>query len=137
MTGYFSNLLAVLVGSAIGGALRYWISGLVQGRMGDRFPWGTLAVNVTGSFLVGILAVLATTTSPLAVGEAQKFLIVGICGSYTTVSSFALQTLALARNAQWRSALGNIVASLGFCMLGVWLGFYLAGRVFAATGGLS
>lgn len=126
MSTYLMNLAAAVIGSAVGGTARYWVSGLTHRWLGERFPWGTLAVNVSGSVLVGILAALASGSSLLVSAvAAQKLLIVGVCGSYTTVSSFALQTLALARDGQWLAALGNIFASLGFCLLGVWLGLHL------------
>lgn len=135
MSSYLINLSAVFIGSAVGGAARYWVSGITHRRLGDRFPWGALAVNVSGSILVGILAVLAAGTAPLASAEeAQKLLIIGICGSYTTVSSFALQTLALARDRQWSAALVNIFASLGLCMIGVWLGVRLGSLIFGLPG---
>ncbi|WP_290652041.1 fluoride efflux transporter CrcB [Aquisalimonas sp.] len=127
MSQYLVDLLAVLLGSAVGGAARYWVSGVVNRWLGERFPWGTLVANVSGAVLIGILAALATDSAALsAAPQAQLLLIVGVCGSYTTVSSFALQTLALARDAQWLPAAINVLASLGLCMLGVWLGFGLA-----------
>lgn len=129
------NLTAAVIGSAVGGTARYWVSGMTHRWLGERFPWGTLAVNVTGAILVGILAALVSRGAPLVSAvEAQKLLIVGVCGSYTTVSSFALQTLALARDGQWRLALANIFASLGFCLLGVWLGLRLMSLLFGLFG---
>ncbi|WP_305041989.1 CrcB family protein, partial [Geoalkalibacter sp.] len=101
MSTYLMNLAAAVIGSALGGTARYWVSGVTHRWLGERFPWGTLAVNVSGSVLVGILAALAGGSSLFSSSvTAQKLLIVGVCGSYTTVSSFALQTLALARDGQ-------------------------------------
>ncbi len=135
---YVISLLAVLIGSAVGGTARYWVSGFAHRCFGERFPWGTLAVNVSGAVLIGILAALAAGAAPLASAtEAQKLLIVGVCGSYTTVSSFALQTLAQVRDAQWLSALINVFASLALCMLGVWLGFRLSSLILGLPGGLT
>ena len=135
VSNYLINLLAVVIGSAAGGTARYWVSDITHRWLGERFPWGTLAVNVSGAVLVGILAALATGAAPLAsAAEAQKLLIIGVCGSYTTVSSFALQTLALARDGQWQFALVNVFASLGLCMLGVWLGLRLSALALGLPG---
>ena len=134
MSAYLVNLAAVLVGSAIGGAARYWIGGLVSRTTDQTFPWGTLVVNVTGAVLVGMLAAVPLQTPVLAWSEAQALLIIGLCGSYTTVSSFALQTLALLRDGQWWAAAGNVAGSLILCLAGVWIGFSV---VALATGGAS
>lgn len=124
-TQHLTNLLAVFIGSALGGTARYWVGGVVQRRLGERFPWGTLAVNVTGALLIGVLAALAQlAVAPMTTPEAQRLLIVGICGSYTTVSSFALQTLALSRDGQHLAALGNILGSLLLCLAAVWMGLH-------------
>jgi fluoride exporter len=117
----------VIGGSAIGGALRYLISGLIAFQFGETFPWGTLIVNVTGSFVIGFFA---TLTAPdgrvLASPQTRQFVMTGICGGYTTFSSFSLQTLNLARDEEWLYAGGNIVASVVLCLLFVWLGHIAA-----------
>jgi len=113
--------LAVALGGGVGGALRYWLSGLVTARVGDSFPWGTLLVNVSGAFLVGMLAVLAGVV-PWLDGPAYGLLVIGLCGSYTTVSSFSLQTLALIRQSDWSGAAANILLSLFGCMMALWTG---------------
>jgi CrcB protein len=117
----------VIGGSAIGGALRYLISGAVALQFGETFPWGTLIVNVTGSFVIGFFS---TLTAPdgrlLASPETRQFVMTGICGGYTTFSSFSLQTLNLARDEEWLYAGGNIVASVVLCLLFVWLGHVAA-----------
>jgi fluoride exporter len=116
----------VALGSALGGVGRYWCSGLVARRFGERFPWGTLFVNVAGSLLVGIFAGLGPdglgTTGP-SVGQ---FVMTGICGGYTTFSSFSLQTLNLAHDRQWAAAAGNILLSTLLCLGAVWVGFTAA-----------
>jgi fluoride exporter len=116
----------VIIGSALGGMARYGISGAVARRIGETFPWGTLAVNVSGSFVIGVFAALVAPGGALA-GErmAGAFVMVGLCGGYTTFSSFSLQTLNLARDGDWRRALVNIVASAALCLLAVWAGFAL------------
>lgn len=115
-------VLAVLLGGFLGGLARSGLSGLVAARAGGRFPWGTLAVNVSGCGLIGVLAGLGATLGPLA----RDFLVVGFCGGYTTVSSFALQTLVLGRDGEGRAALVNVAASTGLCLAAVALGFWAA-----------
>ncbi|HXH04511.1 MAG TPA: fluoride efflux transporter CrcB [Candidatus Competibacteraceae bacterium] len=119
--------LLVALGSALGGLARYWLSGLVAAAVGQVFPWGTLLVNVTGSLAIGFFA---TLTGPdgrwLVAPEARQFFMVGVCGGYTTFSSFSLQTLALAQDGEWLQAGLNILLSVILCLLGVWLGYALA-----------
>ncbi|MDO8608386.1 MAG: fluoride efflux transporter CrcB [Phaeospirillum sp.] len=113
----------VALGSAIGGTLRYWLSGLIANSFGATFPWGTLLVNVTGSFAIGLFATLTATDGRVFVaGEWRTFFMVGICGGYTTFSSFSLQTLTLAQDGEWLSAGLNIVLSVVACLVAVWLG---------------
>lgn len=121
----------VALGSAVGGMARYGISGYVATRIGETFPWGTLVVNVSGSFVIGVLAALAAPAGSLPGDITVRTLgIIGLCGGYTTFSSFSLQTLTLAREGQWGRALGNIAASVGFCLLAVWAGFALGAFIF-------
>ena len=119
--------LLVVIGSALGGMARYGISGAVARRVGETFPWGTLVVNVSGSFVIGVFAALVAPGGALAGDRmAGAFVMAGLCGGYTTFSSFSLQTLNLARDGEWRRALANIVASVALCLLAVWTGFVLA-----------
>ena len=119
------------LGSAVGGLLRFWISGAVAQRFGQVFPWGTMAVNVTGSFIIGFLAALSAPEgrmNPKYHQVINYFLMLGVCGGYTTFSSFSLQTLNLLRDGELLYAGGNVVLSVVVCMVGVWLG-YLAGNL--------
>src|SRR5919106_4990807 len=119
--------LWIALGSALGGALRYWCSGLVARRVGETFPWGTIAVNVIGSLLIGLFATLSGPDGRLFVGTtARQFVMLGLLGGFTTFSSFSLQTLALAQNGEWVRAATNIVGSVLLCLMGVWLGHALA-----------
>lgn len=119
--------LWVVAGSAIGGGLRYFFSGLIAAHFGETFPWGTLFVNVTGSFVIGFFATLTSIDGRVMVGPtARQFVMTGICGGYTTFSSFSLQTLNLARDDEWLYAGGNIVASTALCLLFVWVGHVAA-----------
>ncbi len=114
--------LWVALGSAAGGMARYAVSGAVANRIGETFPWGTWVVNLSGSFLIGILAaVLAAEDAAL-----RSLLMTGICGGYTTFSSFSLQTLNLARNGEWLAAGGNVAGSVVACLVAVWLGYVAA-----------
>jgi CrcB protein len=111
------------VGSAIGGVGRYWCSGLVAKNFGALFPWGTLLVNVLGSLVIGFLATwLAGDGRVLVAPDARAFLMIGICGGYTTFSSFSLETLNLLRDGEWSWAGANILLSVLLCLIAVWLG---------------
>jgi fluoride exporter len=134
MTSYLLNLTAVLIGGAIGGASRYFVAGAVTARLGAGFPWGTLTVNASGALAVGVLTALLAAGPLAAATHAQWLLIAGFCGSYTTVSSFALQTLALAQNGLRFAALANVIASLALCLLAVWIGL-AAGTAMLRLGG--
>jgi CrcB protein len=117
----------VAVGGALGSVGRFWLSGLVADRHGETFPWGTLLVNISGSFAIGFIA---TLTSPegrwLAPVGLRQFLIYGVLGGYTTFSSFSWQTLELAQNGEWLRAGGNVLGSVALCLVAVWLGHLLA-----------
>jgi CrcB protein len=106
---------------------RYWCSGFVADRFGETFPWGTIAVNVIGSFIIGFFA---TFTGPdgrmLVPSLARQFVMIGFCGGYTTFSSFSLQTLALMRDGQWLEAGGNVALSVALCLIAVVAGHILA-----------
>lgn len=121
------NALWIFVGGGLGSLARWWISGWVAGRIGETFPWGTLLVNISGSFIIGLFA---TVTGPdgrwLASAAFRRFFMLGICGGYTTFSSFSLQTLTLAEDGQWFKAGVNCALSLVLCLAGVWLGHVLA-----------
>lgn len=129
--------LWVALGGALGSVSRYWLSGLVASRFGETFPWGTLVINVTGSFIIGIFAALAIPEGrldPQSRAFTTQFLMIGVCGGYTTFSSFSLQTLNLLRDREWLYAGGNILLSVVLCMVAVWLG-YLLGSTFGSLKG--
>lgn len=117
----------IMIGGALGSGARYWSSGVVAQSFGGTFPWGTLIVNIVGSFVIGFFA---TLTGPdgrfLVSGNTRQFVMVGILGGYTTFSSFSLQTLNLIRDDEWLQATGNAALSLILCMLAVWLGHIAA-----------
>jgi fluoride exporter len=119
-----SAYLWVAVGSALGGMARYGCADLVARWLGQQFPWGTLLVNILGSFVigwfVGLVGAGATDDPRLAV-----FVMVGICGGYTTFSALSLQTLVLTQKGAGRRAAAYVVASVALCALAVWLGLAL------------
>ena len=119
--------LWVMLGSALGGVARYWLSGLAAQHIGETFPVGTLIVNVTGSFVIGFFAALTGPDGRVFVGtDARQFVMTGICGGYTTFSSFSLQTLNLARDGEMVLAGTNAALSLILCLVAVWLGHIAA-----------
>ncbi len=121
-----STYLWIGLGSALGGMGRYWCSGAVARLFGETFPWGTITVNVVGSFLIGFIATMTAPDGRLLMGtSARHFLMIGILGGYTTFSSFSLQTLALARD-DWFKAGGNVVLSVVLCLVAVALGHAVA-----------
>jgi fluoride exporter len=112
--------LWVALGSALGGAARYWVGQWVTRLAGGEFPWGTLAVNLSGALLVGVLWVFA--------GAGWHALaILGFCGSYTTVASFSLQSLQLWMRRHYVRAASNVLGSILLCLVAVWLGMQLGG----------
>ena len=121
------SYLWVAIGSAIGGVLRFVCSGLIAERIGETFPWGTLAVNVAGSLVIGFFFTLSEPDGRLLVGTTgRQFVLIGLCGGFTTFSAFSLQTLSLARDGDWLRALANIVGSVVLCLVAVWLGHIAA-----------
>jgi len=122
-----SGVIAVVIGSVLGGCARYFVSGAIARRLGETFPWGTMTINISGAFLIGIFGALATHPgSVFATPNPWLFAVTGFLGCYTTVSSFSLQTLTLARNGEPVHALGNVVFSVGLCLAAVSCGFLLA-----------
>jgi CrcB protein len=120
----------VALGGAIGSVARYLVQGWVQTAAESRgrlvaFPWGTLVVNLSGCLAIGLLAGLFQERL-LVAPETRSFVLIGILGGYTTFSSFGWETLALARDAGFALALGNVVASVALGLAGVWLGAAIA-----------
>ena len=123
----------IAFGSALGGAARYLFGGWIQGRAGPDFPVGTLVINVTGSFLLGLLYRYAADSAAIT-PEVRAMLTIGICGGYTTFSSFSLQTLNLLRDREWLYAGGNVILSVVLCLVAVWLGWQLGSMVNSMKG---
>ena len=123
MTTYFW----IAIGGALGSMARYGCSSLAARWIGETFPWGTLIVNVTGSFVIGFFVGLTGPDGRMIVSPSvRQFVTVGILGGYTTFSSFSLQTLNLVRDGDLLEAGGNVLASVIGCLASVWLGYAAA-----------
>jgi len=127
--------LWIAVGSALGGMARYGCSSLIAGWFGETFPLGTLVINVLGSFVIGFFATLTGPDGRLMVpGDVRQFVMVGLCGGYTTFSSFSLQTMTLAQDGELVRAGLNIGGSVVLCLVSVWLGYAAAAALNAVKG---
>jgi len=126
-TGQMWLYLLIALGGALGSVARFALNGVISSHVGETFPWGTLVINVTGSFAIGFFA---TLTGPegraFAGGDTRAFFMTGICGGYTTFSSFSLQALNLARDGEWLRAGGYTAGSVVACLAAVWIGHICA-----------
>ena len=121
--------VAVAVGGALGSMARFWLAGAMTVLTGPRFPWGTLLINVLGSFVIGLVA--GITLTPARVGmhpDIRIFLMTGVCGGFTTFSAFSLQTLELLQNGDVVPAFGYAVGSVVLCVVATYCG-WLLGRL--------
>jgi CrcB protein len=122
-----ARLLVVCMGGFIGTGARYGLNGWVAQRFGETFPWGTLTVNVTGSFAVGVLYFACGPDSPVIVSATtRQFLLAGILGGFTTFSSFSIQTLNLLNDGEIVAAGGNAIGSVLLGLLAAFAGDALA-----------
>jgi fluoride exporter len=120
-----NQILLVGLGGAIGSIARYLISTRTYSYFGSGFPYGTLIVNFTGSFLIGLIAMFILERIQQFGMELRSFLIIGFLGGYTTFSSFSFETISLVQNGEYGSAFLNIFASLLLCLLATTLGIFL------------
>ena len=122
--------LWIAIGGALGSVARYACSSAAAHAFGETFPWGTLIINIAGSFVIGFFA---TLTGPdgrwLVPPDARLFVTVGVCGGFTTFSSFSLQTLNLVRSGEVGVAFVNVAGSVVLCLLSVWAGYAVAAQV--------
>lgn len=122
------SYLWVTVGSAIGGLLRFAITRLTL-PISTSFPFGTVIINILGSFVIGYFGTLTLAGGKYAVPEDLRlFVMVGLCGGFTTFSSFSLQTFDLLRSGAWGRALANVGLSVLLCLAAVAAGHLLAQR---------
>lgn len=120
----------VAVGSALGGVSRYLLGGLIQRLLDATFPVGTLVINISGSFLLGVIVRYAVET-PTLTPEVRALLTIGFCGGYTTFSTFSYETVAMLKDGEWSRAGVYVAASLLLSLVGVLLGFALARELIA------
>jgi fluoride exporter len=118
--------LWVALGGALGSMARFGVANAVTALTGPKFPWGTLLINIGGSFVIGWFGTLTGSRGTVSVPpDIRIFVMVGICGGFTTFSSFSLQTLELMQSGELLWAAGYILGSVVLCLLGVWLGTLL------------
>lgn len=125
--------LLIGLGGALGSLARYGCSVAVTSRLGQAFPWGTLAVNAVGSLLIGVAFGALEPGSRWQIAQSTRdavnhFFMIGVLGGFTTFSSFSLQTLGLLRDGQYLAAGANAFFSVTVCLLAVALGFWIATR---------
>jgi CrcB protein len=118
--------LAVAVGGAMGSVARFWLAGVMTTLTGPRFPWGTLLINVVGSFVIGLVAAATLTPERIAMHPTMRvFLMTGVCGGFTTFSAFSLQTLELMQGGELVPAFGYAVGSVVLCVVATYCGWLL------------
>ncbi len=119
------NIVLIGVGGFAGAVARYWLAGRVQEISGSvGFPYGTMAVNILGCFILGVTYYLVDTRGLLG-PEARSLLMVGVLGAFTTFSTFSLETLNMIVDGQLLRALVNVAASVSFGLIAVWAGRFL------------
>lgn len=125
----FTTCLVVMTGGAVGTLLRYLGAFLMQ-PISRELPWGTIVINVTGSFLIGLFGTLTVASGRYPASENLRlFVMIGVCGGYTTFSSFSLQTLDLLRAGAATRAAMNMAFSLVLCVAAVAFGHAMAARI--------
>jgi fluoride exporter len=123
------KILWISAGGAVGAVLRYLVSGVVQGMArNEGFPYGTLAVNLTGCLLIGLLSVVAETNGVFT-GEIRAFIFIGVLGALTTFSTFSNDSMVLLRAGKTGGMLMNLLANTGLGLLMVWLGIWLGSLI--------
>jgi CrcB protein len=115
------NYLLIFVGGGIGATMRYWLQGVVYRISGAGFPYGTLVVNVLGSFAIGLLMSVFEERF-VVTSSLRLFLTIGILGGFTTFSSFSFETMALLRDGSYFLGLMNVGTSVLFCLAATWFG---------------
>lgn len=124
------NVILVALGGGLGAALRYSVGLWLASKLGPNFPWGTFFVNVTGSFVIGV--VLAMVASGQLSSEARLFLAVGLMGGYTTFSSYSYETLTMVSEGRIFPALVNVFGQLALGFVAVYVGV-VVGRIFGGV----
>jgi CrcB protein len=117
----------VALGGALGSMARFWMANAVAAVAGPAFPWGTLGINIIGSFVIGLFYALTGPGGRFDVSSDMRiFVMIGLCGGFTTFSSFSLQTLLLLQDGHTLRAGAYMLGSVALCLLFVWLGSLIA-----------
>jgi len=124
MTIAINQLMFIAAGGAIGAVFRFLVSNAIHSFMSRDFPYGTLTVNVVGSFVMGLSYVLLIERLSIS-PEWRAFIIVGLLGAFTTFSTFSIETLLLIENSEISKALLNVFLSVLLCVMGSWIGLIL------------
>jgi CrcB protein len=130
-----TTYLWIALGGALGSVGRAWLASTVALLTGPQFPWGTILINVVGSFAIGFFGTLTSVIDgryPLPT-DARAFVMIGICGGFTTFSSFSLQTLELARDGRGTQAAANVALSVVLCLASVAAGYTAAAMLNRGT----
>lgn len=124
----------VALGGAVGSMLRFGLNRWFTVLLGDSFPWGTILINISGSFAIGVFAAFFESYSRSAIPlEVRQFVLVGLCGGFTTFSSFSLQTMVLLNGGEAGRAVLNVVVSVVLCLIAVGLGYMLPNTLAAVS----
>lgn len=119
------NLLFIFIGAGLGGVLRYWITSASYAVLGREFPYGTLIVNISGCFLMGLVFILLMERVHSMAPALRALLLIGFLGGFTTFSSFSIETLNLFENGELLAAFTNICLSIILCLSATWIGVTL------------
>ncbi len=122
-----NHSVLIFLGAGLGGVLRYWVSHIVHLVLSRQFPYGTMIVNITGCFLMGLLFIITTERIGTDGSSLRSLLLIGLLGGYTTFSSFSIESLLLFKSGQWLGGLLNIFCTTTLCLFATWIGI-IGGR---------
>ncbi len=119
------NYILISIGAALGGVFRYGLASLIQKRIESFFPYGTMIVNILGSFVLGFIMYYLDEKKLLS-PQMRLFLTVGLCGGFTTFSTFSYETLNLIKNSQFLLATTNVIGSVLLCLIAIYLAYIVS-----------
>ena len=122
------QIVSIAIGGALGTLLRFWMSSGIHSFLGRGFPYGTLVVNVSGSFVMGFLYVFILEKMEINT-EWQAALMIGLLGAFTTFSTFSIETMNLIEAGDISKAGLNIILSVSLCLIGCWMGMVLGRQI--------